>query len=202
MRRRCFPFHLSLRRYYEYTKLANVYFAYELQRRLGLRGVTSCVADPGGVRSNIWTASPLFKKGLYRCAALFQKGPSRRAAQRCIPSGAGPRAKALRRRQSSRASCGRGRATASVLSWSSTRPAFCHALPRRRTIIDATYSPPWDGAKPVVHAATVRPPGHLLQHHFLPASHPAPRACTRSARSTTARTLAAEVPRALACIRL
>ncbi len=53
--------------YYEYTKLADLYFAYELQRRLGLRGVTSCAADPGGVRSNIWSASPVFQKGFYRC---------------------------------------------------------------------------------------------------------------------------------------
>ncbi|KAL6750425.1 hypothetical protein V8C86DRAFT_2813036 [Haematococcus lacustris] len=75
--------------YYEHTKLANVYMAYELQRRLGLLGVTSCAADPGGVRSNIWTASPMFKKGIYR------------------------------------------------------------------TIIDACYSPPEDGAKCVIHAATV-----------------------------------------------
>lgn len=52
--------------YYEFTKLANVYFAYELQRRLGLHGVTSVAADPGGVRSNIWSASPMFKKGLYK----------------------------------------------------------------------------------------------------------------------------------------
>ena len=52
--------------YYEHTKLANVLFAYELQRRLGLHGVTSCAADPGGVRSNIWSSSPIFSKGLYR----------------------------------------------------------------------------------------------------------------------------------------
>lgn len=52
--------------YYEHSKLANVYFAYELQRRLGLRGVTSVAADPGGVRSNIWSASPMFSKGAYK----------------------------------------------------------------------------------------------------------------------------------------
>ncbi len=51
--------------------------------------MTSCAADPGGVRSNIWASSPLFKKGLYR------------------------------------------------------------------RIIDACYSPPEDGAKPIIHAATV-----------------------------------------------
>lgn len=50
--------------YYEHTKLANVLFGYELQRRLGVHGVTSCVADPGGVRSNIWDKSPIFKKGI------------------------------------------------------------------------------------------------------------------------------------------
>ncbi len=40
--------------------------SYELQRRLGLHGVTSCLADPGGVRSNIWATSPLFSKGFYK----------------------------------------------------------------------------------------------------------------------------------------
>ncbi len=50
--------------YYEHSKLANVLFGYELQRRLGVHGVTSCVADPGGVRSNIWDKSPIFKKGI------------------------------------------------------------------------------------------------------------------------------------------
>jgi len=37
-----------------------------LQRRLGLHGLTSCVADPGGVRSNIFNSSPLFSKGMYK----------------------------------------------------------------------------------------------------------------------------------------
>uniref|UniRef100_A0A7S0RWZ8 Uncharacterized protein n=1 Tax=Chlamydomonas leiostraca TaxID=1034604 RepID=A0A7S0RWZ8_9CHLO len=52
--------------YYEHSKLANVLMAYELQRRLGPLGVTSCAADPGGVRSNIWAASPMFKAGFYK----------------------------------------------------------------------------------------------------------------------------------------
>lgn len=52
--------------YYEHSKLANVLFGYEVQRRLGPLGVTSVVADPGGVRSNLWNTSPLFKQGLYR----------------------------------------------------------------------------------------------------------------------------------------
>ncbi|KAL4459097.1 hypothetical protein ABPG75_013962 [Micractinium tetrahymenae] len=43
--------------YYPSTKLANVLFAYELQRRLGEHGVQSCAVDPGGVASNIWTGS-------------------------------------------------------------------------------------------------------------------------------------------------
>lgn len=75
--------------YYENTKLANVLFGYELQRRLGDKGVQSVVADPGGVRSGMWDKSPMFKKGLYR------------------------------------------------------------------TIIDACYSPPEDGAQSLIHAATV-----------------------------------------------
>ncbi|EFJ49458.1 hypothetical protein VOLCADRAFT_104328 [Volvox carteri f. nagariensis] len=75
--------------YYQHSKLANVLFAYELQRRLGNHGVTSCAADPGGVKSNIWDKSPMFSKGIYK------------------------------------------------------------------TIIDLCYSPPADGAKSVVYAATV-----------------------------------------------
>ena len=49
--------------FYEHTKHANVLFGYELQRRLGDKGVQSCVADPGGVRSAIWDKSPMSKKG-------------------------------------------------------------------------------------------------------------------------------------------
>mmetsp|Transcript_24448 Transcript_24448/g.53399 ORF Transcript_24448/g.53399 Transcript_24448/m.53399 type:complete len:355 (+) Transcript_24448:113-1177(+) len=52
--------------YYEHTKLANVLFGYELQRRLGNHGVQSVVADPGGVRSSIWDKTPIFKKGFAR----------------------------------------------------------------------------------------------------------------------------------------
>ena len=51
--------------YYENTKHANVLFGYELQRRLGPLGVQSVVADPGGVRSNLWDKSPMFKKGSF-----------------------------------------------------------------------------------------------------------------------------------------
>ncbi|KAK9804909.1 hypothetical protein WJX72_011450 [[Myrmecia] bisecta] len=39
---------------YDNTKLANVLFTYEHQRRLGPLGVQSCAVDPGSVRSNIW----------------------------------------------------------------------------------------------------------------------------------------------------
>lgn len=35
------------------TKLSNVYFTYECQRRLGPLGVQSCAVDPGGVRTRI-----------------------------------------------------------------------------------------------------------------------------------------------------
>lgn len=54
--------------YYHHSKLANVLFAYELQRQLGAHGVQSVAADPGGVRSNIWDKSPMFSSGFYRCA--------------------------------------------------------------------------------------------------------------------------------------
>ena len=39
-----------------------VYFAYELQRRLGPLGVTSCAVDPGGVRTSIWDTHSLFRR--------------------------------------------------------------------------------------------------------------------------------------------
>lgn len=51
---------------YQHTKLANVFFAYELQRRLGPAGVTSVVTDPGGVRSNIFNSSPKFSKSIFK----------------------------------------------------------------------------------------------------------------------------------------
>ena len=51
--------------FYANTKHANVLFGYELQRRLGPLGVQSVVADPGGVRSNLWDKSPMFKKGSF-----------------------------------------------------------------------------------------------------------------------------------------
>ncbi|KAG2501756.1 hypothetical protein HYH03_000256 [Edaphochlamys debaryana] len=61
--------------YYEHSKLANVLFAYELQRRLGNRGVTSCAADPGGVRSHIWDSSPMFKSGWKKAMIDFFYSP-------------------------------------------------------------------------------------------------------------------------------
>jgi NAD(P)-dependent dehydrogenase (short-subunit alcohol dehydrogenase family) len=46
---------------YANTKLANVLFAFELQRRWGEAGVCSCAVDPGSVGSSIWKDS-LFGK--------------------------------------------------------------------------------------------------------------------------------------------
>ncbi|KAI7837586.1 hypothetical protein COHA_008599 [Chlorella ohadii] len=43
--------------YYWNTKLANCMFGYELQRRLGGRGVQSCVVDPGAVKTDVWRHS-------------------------------------------------------------------------------------------------------------------------------------------------
>jgi NAD(P)-dependent dehydrogenase (short-subunit alcohol dehydrogenase family) len=39
---------------YQHTKLANVLFTYEMQRRMGSKGVQCCAADPGGVKTEIW----------------------------------------------------------------------------------------------------------------------------------------------------
>ncbi|KAL6757973.1 hypothetical protein V8C86DRAFT_3025833 [Haematococcus lacustris] len=43
--------------WYKHTKLANVLHAFELQRRLGPLGVTSCAMDPGGVNTAIWSST-------------------------------------------------------------------------------------------------------------------------------------------------
>lgn len=45
---------------YSATKLANVLFAYECQRRWGSRGVRSCAVDPGAVHSNLWNNDAFF----------------------------------------------------------------------------------------------------------------------------------------------
>lgn len=50
--------------FYQHNKLANVYFAFELQRRLGPKGLQACVADPGAVRTNIYNNSPKLSKGI------------------------------------------------------------------------------------------------------------------------------------------
>ena len=46
------------------AQLANVYTAFELQRRLGAKGLQACVADPGAVRTNIYNNSPKLSKGI------------------------------------------------------------------------------------------------------------------------------------------
>lgn len=50
--------------FYQHAKLANVYTAFEGQRRLGPLGVTWCAADPGAVRTAIYDNSPALGKGL------------------------------------------------------------------------------------------------------------------------------------------
>eukprot|EP00878_Enallax_costatus_P001002 GHUV01001134.1.p1 GENE.GHUV01001134.1~~GHUV01001134.1.p1 ORF type:complete len:354 (+),score=120.84 GHUV01001134.1:515-1576(+) len=52
--------------FYEHNKLANVYTAFEMQRRLGARGVQSVAADPGAVRTNIYNNSPKLGKGFIK----------------------------------------------------------------------------------------------------------------------------------------
>ncbi|EIE19074.1 NAD(P)-binding protein [Coccomyxa subellipsoidea C-169] len=44
------------------TKLGNVLFTYELQRRLGHLGVQACAVDPGAVSTNIYKDSSLFTR--------------------------------------------------------------------------------------------------------------------------------------------
>lgn len=45
---------------YGISKLANVLFAFELQRRLGPLGIQSCAVDPGAVGSSIWKNQSIF----------------------------------------------------------------------------------------------------------------------------------------------
>lgn len=52
--------------FYQHNKLANVYTAFEMQRRLGARGVQSVAADPGAVRTNIYNNSPKLGKGFIK----------------------------------------------------------------------------------------------------------------------------------------
>ncbi|KAL4419578.1 hypothetical protein ABPG77_003604 [Micractinium sp. CCAP 211/92] len=66
--------------YYPSTKLANVLFAYELQRRLGEHGVQSCAVDPGGVASNIWTGSSFSRPPLSWVIGNLYAPPSDGAA--------------------------------------------------------------------------------------------------------------------------
>ncbi|CAL8464655.1 g4190 [Coccomyxa elongata] len=47
---------------YPATKLGNVLFTYELQRRLGNLGVQACAVDPGAVATNIYKDSRLFTR--------------------------------------------------------------------------------------------------------------------------------------------
>ncbi|MEW5307215.1 MAG: hypothetical protein WDW36_009623 [Sanguina aurantia] len=57
--------------FYFNTKLANVLFAYELQRRLGARGVTSCAADPGGSGPASGTPAPCSGRA---CTGVYARG--------------------------------------------------------------------------------------------------------------------------------
>jgi WW domain-containing oxidoreductase len=65
---------------YGQTKLAQVLFAYEHQRRLGPLGVQSCALDPGGVKSNIWRKS-LFAKPPLKWVLDFFYSPTSDAAK-------------------------------------------------------------------------------------------------------------------------
>ncbi|CAK0787703.1 hypothetical protein CVIRNUC_010925 [Coccomyxa viridis] len=47
---------------YPATKLANVLFTYELQRRLGQHGIQACAVDPGSVSTAIYRDSRLFTR--------------------------------------------------------------------------------------------------------------------------------------------
>ncbi|CAG9464931.1 unnamed protein product [Pedinophyceae sp. YPF-701] len=69
---------------YAHTKLANVLFAYELQRRLGPRGVQSCAVDPGGVRTNIWSTRESLSKGPIKAVINACYAPPADGAQAVI----------------------------------------------------------------------------------------------------------------------
>lgn len=50
---------------YAHTKLANVLFTYEAQRRMGKYGVENCAVDPGAIRTGIWRNTP-FEDGFVK----------------------------------------------------------------------------------------------------------------------------------------
>eukprot|EP00798_Chlamydomonas_sp_ICE-L_P023280 gene23280-30513_t len=83
--------------YYQQTKLANVYFGYELQRQLGAKGVQSVVADPGGVRSHIWDSSPIFKKGFLRMVVDMCYSPPSDGCQSVVHAATVPWSKDLKK---------------------------------------------------------------------------------------------------------
>ena len=62
------------------TKLGNVLFAYELQRRLGKRGVHSCAVDPGSVATNIYDGSLFSRQPLRWLIRTLYAPPSDGAA--------------------------------------------------------------------------------------------------------------------------
>lgn len=70
--------------FYQHNKLANVYTAFELQRRLGARGLQACVADPGAVRTNIYDNSPKLGKGFIKKAIDNCYAPPEDGAQAVI----------------------------------------------------------------------------------------------------------------------
>ncbi|GAB4813415.1 hypothetical protein N2152v2_000461 [Parachlorella kessleri] len=69
--------------YYPTTKLANVLFAYELQRRLGAHGIQSCAVEPGGVATSIWKGSR-FSRPPLSWVINFLYAPPRDGAQAVI----------------------------------------------------------------------------------------------------------------------
>ncbi|WIA15774.1 hypothetical protein OEZ85_002389 [Tetradesmus obliquus] len=110
---------------YEHTKLANLYTAFEMQRRLGAQGVTACAVDPGAVRSGIWANNPRFNRRLGKAVIVL-------GAQGVTACAVDP-----------------GAVRSGI--WANN-PRFNRGP--GKAVIDACYAPPEDAARVLLHAAT------------------------------------------------
>lgn len=127
---------------YAHTKLANVLFAFEAQRRYARLGVRSCAVDPGW---DLMTISGCLSQG--QMTPMSYVAPSAYMAPRKWFS---PRARVARPGPAAFFATG---AVKSDL-WRKQAVSSLRSGPLT-WLINALYAPPHDGCAAVVHAATV-----------------------------------------------
>mmetsp|Transcript_17223 Transcript_17223/g.51526 ORF Transcript_17223/g.51526 Transcript_17223/m.51526 type:complete len:367 (-) Transcript_17223:59-1159(-) len=91
---------------YAASKLANVFFTYEAQRRLAPLGVQSCAVDPGSVNTDIYR-SVAMGRGVFKAVREFFCSPPREGAAAVVHAASEPWPEA-RGRQRSRGSSDSG----------------------------------------------------------------------------------------------